>query len=460
MTKHHPPSARLEDLKPGTEWTSVPGFSRYWISRNGVVAYEDDLRQFRIKATPRTQSGHRLVLLTSGQTRRSVTLIRLMAETFLGAPTSPAHRWVRPIDGNIDNVTVENLSWTDVSPARGKKKQTLKSHAEKTELAAQVAKMGSAAVAEKTGLPLTYIRHLKPNGVYAERNRSSPPDVSCLQLTPPINPDVEEWRQILDARGYDVSSFGRVRSWRGLAVQEHIPVRAGDYLKAMLRTGNTARQTAVHRLVAAAFCPRKRPEQTVVNHKDGNKLNNHYSNLEWVTHAENMKHAHDAGLWQVGPTHGKRWQRPPPHLYTSLRDGSVVGTQWHPSVVQALRQGLGWPDQGERSGEEWRPIEDRWGLETPVEVSTDGRVRRSSNKTFLLQGLSTHGYPVTRLHLGSGKGVAVKTHTLVAEAFIGRRPSDRHVVNHKDCNKQNNSVNNLEWSTYAENSKHWSDSRG
>ncbi len=254
-----------------------------------------------------------------------------------------------------------------------------------------------------------------------------------------------------------MASDGRVRSWRGLEVQEHIPVRAGYYLKANLRTGSTYMQTAVHRLVAAAFCPRQRPDQTVVNHKDGNKLNNHYSNLEWVTHSENMKHAHEAGLWQVGPTHGKRWLRPPVQLYAAIRDGTRG--DGHPDVVKALRLGFGWADQGAREGEDWRPIEDRWGLETQLEVSSLGRVRRASNQVFLLQGLSTHGYPVTRLYIGGGMSRGVKTHTLVAEAFICRRPSDRHVVNHKDGNKQNNATDNLEWATYAQNSKHWSDNR-
>jgi hypothetical protein len=456
MAKHQPSVSELKDLKPGTEWYSVPGFPRYWITKDGLVSYQDDAGGFRLKALPVTQSGHRLVALTEGQVKRSVNLLRLMAEVFIGqAPEG--HRWVVAKDGNIGNVAVSNVSWSDESPIKGKAKITKLSSAEKTSVALKLSASDVASVARETGLPVTYVRHLKPGHVYDERDRTSPLEVSHLQFSPPVDPVVEEWRQIPEAPGYDASSFGRVRSWRGLEVQEHIPVRAGDYLKATLQASSAVIQTAVHRLVAAAFCHRQRPEQLVVNHKDGNKLNNHYSNLEWVTHSENMQHAHDAGLWQAGPTHGKRWLRPHLQLYDAIRSGTR--SDGHPDVVSAIRLGFGWADQGPRDGEDWLPIEDRWGLETQLEVSSLGRVRRASNQVLLLQGLSTHGYPVTRLYLGGGRSMAIKTHTLVAEAFICRRPSSKHVVNHKDSNKQNNSVSNLEWATYAQNSKHWSDNR-
>lgn len=51
----------------------------------------------------------------------------------------------------------------------------------------------------------------------------------------------------------------------------------------------------VHRLVAAAYVPNlySKPD---VNHIDGNPLNNHADNLEWVTKSENMRHAQDNGL--------------------------------------------------------------------------------------------------------------------------------------------------------------------
>jgi hypothetical protein len=62
----------------------------------------------------------------------------------------------------------------------------------------------------------------------------------------------------------------------------------------------------IHRLIAHAFCPRperhlyKDYEELQVNHKDGVKTNNHYTNLEWCTNQENTIHAYKTGLMPFG----------------------------------------------------------------------------------------------------------------------------------------------------------------
>ncbi|EPG0488265.1 HNH endonuclease signature motif containing protein, partial [Salmonella enterica] len=70
-----------------------------------------------------------------------------------------------------------------------------------------------------------------------------------------------------------------------------------------------------------------------------------------------------------------------------------------------------------------------------------------------MRGKNRNQYLFVRLELeGELKGVNI--HRLVAENLIGPKPSDEHVINHKDGNKQNNDASNLEWTTIAGNTQH------
>lgn len=52
----------------------------------------------------------------------------------------------------------------------------------------------------------------------------------------------------------------------------------------------------VHRIVAETFLPNENSHFSIVNHKDGNKVNNHVDNLEWCDYSINNGHAYDLGL--------------------------------------------------------------------------------------------------------------------------------------------------------------------
>lgn len=67
------------------------------------------------------------------------------------------------------------------------------------------------------------------------------------------------------------------------------------YLYNNLIINGKEQKHANHRLVAECYLP-KVEGKSQINHKDGNKANNHVSNLEWCNRSENQKHAYDYKL--------------------------------------------------------------------------------------------------------------------------------------------------------------------
>lgn len=111
--------------------------------------------------------------------------------------------------------------------------------------------------------------------------------------------------------------------------------------------------------------------------------------------------------------------------------------------------------------EQWKDIQ---GYEGLYQVSNMGKIKalrrrvdtgkchREWGEHFLSYGVDDSGYFRTNL-AKDGANKTVKVHRLVAEAFIPN-PDNKPTVNHKDGNKQNNSVENLEWATMSEQLHH------
>ena len=109
-----------------------------------------------------------------------------------------------------------------------------------------------------------------------------------------------------DYPGYQVSENGEIWSTKS---QKFLAQHIKNGYKTINIKGNTH---LVHRLIAKAYIPNN-DDNLVVNHKDGNKLNNHYTNLEWITQKENVHH------------HGKDTSHPRKVIQKSL-NGEIVAT--------------------------------------------------------------------------------------------------------------------------------------
>lgn len=95
------------------------------------------------------------------------------------------------------------------------------------------------------------------------------------------------------------------------------------------------------------------------------------------------------------------------------------------------------------------------GYEEIFSVTEDGEVYSKRTNRFLIQGTTKTGYKVISSRIGGrrGKAICLRVHRLVAEAFIPNFENKPH-VNHKDGNKSNNCISNLEWVNEHENLQH------
>lgn len=178
------------------------------------------------------------------------------------------------------------------------------------------------------------------------------------------------------------------------------------YLYYRLSKDNKKQMFYAHRLVAEAFLPNPN-NLPVVNHIDGNKLNNNVNNLEWVSYSDNTKHAHDQNL--IKPVREREY-------YTGDYDGEV-----------------------------WKQV-----YSLPYSISNFGRVRNDRTQ-LLLKPSITCGYYKVRL---SVEGVAIEfmVHKLVYCIFNGLTDIPKgYVVDHINADKLDNHLDNLRLITASEN---------
>jgi hypothetical protein len=102
----------------------------------------------------------------------------------------------------------------------------------------------------------------------------------------------EIWKAIEKYPGYEVSSFGHIKSYK---VDKNGRILQGKdskgYVGIDFRVEGKTVQDLVHRVVLSTFSPIEGMENLTVNHKNGDTKDNHLDNLEWMTLSDNTAHA-------------------------------------------------------------------------------------------------------------------------------------------------------------------------
>lgn len=121
---------------------------------------------------------------------------------------------------------------------------------------------------------------------------------------------------------FEVSTLGRIRN-RATGTVYRLHVNRKGYAQVCLAKGRKAKLVVrAHRAVAETFLPCRR-DGDVVNHKDGNKLNNRLDNLEWCTPSENTRHAYRTGLM-------------PPDINRGEKNGNTTFTKDQVAEIRSL----------------------------------------------------------------------------------------------------------------------------
>lgn len=211
--------------------------------------------------------------------------------------------------------------------------------------------------------------------------------------------DAEIWKPCTIDTAYKISNHGRIKNIYEMinTIKPHLT----GYTRINIRNYGTI---GLHRLVALAFIPNNDKTKNVVNHIDGNKQNNHVSNLEWVSIKENNNK-------KVFKNTYKKTE-----VTESLVNETWINVEYEGYTYKASNYGR---------------------IETP-----------SGNKTF--GSKSVDGY----CNYKTLNNKFIRVHNIICKAYNGSKPSLSHIVNHKDFNRSNNKPDNLEWVTQKENVRH------
>jgi len=297
---------------------------------------------------------------------------------------------------------------------------------------------------------------------------------------------MEMWNTLKYYSKYEISNLGRVKHIKRNEIIKG-SINGDGYIQVSLypdinNEGLKKKPLRVHRLVAELFCLNNDPDKkNIVNHLNTDKLDNRSLNLEWTTTLENTRHACNNGL--LIPKNQRAVQRICPKTKETKTYESITKAfednkdiLKYDTYIISVCNGK----QKTSGGYIWKYVE-KTIIEKELEgkiiegyenyiITNTGQIYSKISKKILKPSVNSSGYCVIDLYSKEynetqknkeytrkrhGRRKKFRVHYLVAKHFIkNNNPELKTEVNHKDKNRTNNHISNLEWVSTAENLQH------
>ena len=267
------------------EFRDIPGWPGYQVSNQGRIRNANNLRLRSLSQ----YGGYKMVTLHGpGVKPQTLRVHRLVLLAFIGLPPRSC-RTVDHIDRDPSNNTLENLRYATAQEQR--RNQVQRPSQKNSRRVEGIRDDGSVVVYDSvlraaeavngtSGAFCNYIKRGRPYRGYRWRYIVEHNDDIWKDIPPPL---------IGGQTGYAASEGGLIRFRNGR-------ITPGSSLNGYRYVSINNKSFLVHRLIAGTYLTPAAAEQTIVNHRDGNRSNNKLENLEFVTQAENIQHAHRTGL--------------------------------------------------------------------------------------------------------------------------------------------------------------------